>query len=96
MHHVPWSMHEEFLTYAGKSLKPNGYIVLKDWRKNNSPIHYLCYLLDLYITGDKVKHKTTEQFRDMIYKLFGKQSIILESTVRPWKNNIVFLIKISS
>lgn len=96
MHHVPWSMHEEFLTYAGKSLKPNGYIVLKDWRKNNSPIHYLCYLFERYITGDKVKYKTTKQFRDMIYKLFGKQSIILESTVRPWKNNIVFLIKISS
>jgi 2-polyprenyl-6-hydroxyphenyl methylase/3-demethylubiquinone-9 3-methyltransferase len=85
-------MHEELLKNAGKTLKPGGYLVLKDWERNKTPIHGLCYFADRYITGDRVKYKTADEFRKMIRDIFGENSIKAEERVSPWSNNIAFLV----
>jgi 2-polyprenyl-6-hydroxyphenyl methylase/3-demethylubiquinone-9 3-methyltransferase len=94
MHHVPWDMHKELLTDAGKALKPGGYLVLKDWERSATPIHLLCYLTDRYITGDRVQHKTADEFRVFIRDVFGANCIKDETRIRPWSNNIAFLVQV--
>jgi 2-polyprenyl-3-methyl-5-hydroxy-6-metoxy-1,4-benzoquinol methylase len=92
MHHVPWTMHEDLLRDAGKTLRQGGYLILKDWERSSTPIHALCYFCDRYITGDLVRYKTTDEFRELIKSIFGENSIQSETKIRPWTNNIVFLI----
>jgi 2-polyprenyl-3-methyl-5-hydroxy-6-metoxy-1,4-benzoquinol methylase len=94
MHHIPWEMHKDFLIDAGKALKPGGYLILKDWEYSSTPIHLLCYLADRYITGDKVRHKTADQFRVLIEEVFGINCIKAEKRIRPWSNNITFLVQV--
>jgi 2-polyprenyl-6-hydroxyphenyl methylase/3-demethylubiquinone-9 3-methyltransferase len=93
IHHVPWNMHREFLSDAGQALKPGGYLILKDWERSSTPIHLLAYFLDRYITGDKVRYKTTDEFRMLLEDVFGANCIKAEKRIRPWSNNIAFLVK---
>ena len=93
MHHIPWELHKEILTDASKALKPGGYLVLKDWERNASPIHLLCYILDRYITGDNVRYKTAYELRELLKTVFGINNIKAEARIRPWSNNIAFLVQ---
>lgn len=94
MHHVPWEMHKKLLTDARKALRPGGYLVLKDWELRATPIHLLCYLTDRYITGDRVQHKTGDEFRVLIRDVFGANCIKDETRIRPWLNNVAFLVQV--
>lgn len=94
IHHVAPRMHKEFLADARKALKPGGYLVLKDWERSPMPIHALCYLLDRYITQDRVQYGTAAEFRDIINAVFGSGHISHEARIRPWSNNIVFFIRV--
>jgi hypothetical protein len=69
-------------------------LVLKDWERSATPIHLLAYLLDRYITGDDVHYKTANEFRDLIIDVFGATSIKDETRIRPWSNNIAFLVQV--
>ncbi len=94
MHHVPWEMHSELLSDAKTVLKPGGYLVLKDWERKATPIHLLCYCCDRYITGDRVRYKTANELRSLIQEVFGENSIRAEKRIRPWSNNITFLVQV--
>ena len=96
MHHIPWQMHQEILINARKVVKLGGYIVLKDWERTPTPIHLLCYLFDRYITGDLVRYKTAAELRNLIEDVFGSNCIQAEKRIRPWSNNIAFLILLQS
>ena len=93
MHHIPWDLHVEILQNAAKALKSGGHLVLKDWNRNYSPIYFLCYFMDRYITGDLVRYKTTQEFRELLRSTFGTDCIKAEAAIRPWSNNIAFLVK---
>jgi len=94
MHHIPWELHEEILSDARETLKPGGYLVLKDWERNVSLIHLLCYLLDRYIAGDHVRYKTANEFRELLKRIYGIKCIKAEARIRPWSNNFVFLVQL--
>ena len=94
MHHVPPEMHKDLLIDAKQALKPGGLLVLKDWERTKTPIHWLCYFLDRYITGDRVHYNTASEWRKKIQNLFGKNSIKAEKRIGPWSNNIAFLIQV--
>ena len=93
LHHVPWDMHQGLLTTASSLLADDGVFVLKDWENRRNPINLLSYLLERYVTGDKVRYKTQLQFQQLIDSVFGKGSIQKESRIKPWMNNILFIIK---
>jgi 2-polyprenyl-3-methyl-5-hydroxy-6-metoxy-1,4-benzoquinol methylase len=93
MHHIPWELHKEILTDAAITLKPGGHLVLKDWERNASPIHFLCYFLDRYVTGDHVRYKTTNELRELLEVVFNVNCIKAETRIRPWSNNIAFLVQ---
>lgn len=94
MHHVPSEMHQDLLIDAKQALKPGGLLVLKDWERTKTPIHYLCYFLDRYITGDRVRYKTAREWQKQIRDIFGKDAIKAEKRIGPWSNNIAFLIQV--
>lgn len=94
MHHIPWELHKEILTDAGKTLKPGGYLVLKDWDRNRTPIHFLCHFADRFITGDHVQYKSADELRELITEVFGANCIKVESRIHPHVNNIAFLVQV--
>ena len=93
MHHIPWDMHEPILEYVKSALKSGGHLILKDWNRNYSPIYFICYFMDRFITGDRVRYKTALELQDLLRSIFGVESIKSEATIRPWSNNIAFLIQ---
>lgn len=93
MHHVPWEMHAKLLTHARQALRPGGRLVLKDWERRTSLIHWACYLSDRYLTGDRIRYGTAAYFRDLIEQVFGPSRIEHESDVPPWRNNIAFCVR---
>lgn len=93
MHHIPWEHHKEILMDARKALKPGGYLVLKDWERNTTVIHLLCYLSERYITGDHVRYKTADELRALIEETFGTNCIKAETRIKPRANNIAFLVQ---
>jgi len=93
MHHIPWEFHDEIMIEAKKVLKPGAYLVLKDWERRATFIHLLCYLSDRYITGDRIRYKSADEFRELIKNAFGENCIKAEARIRPWSHNIAFLVK---
>ena len=93
MHHIPWELHTDILTDAKKTLKPGGYLVLKDWERSATPIHFLCHFADRYITGDTVKYKSADELQELIESVFGTDSIKAKNSIQPWSNNIAFLVQ---
>jgi len=92
LHHVPWKMHSTLLNTGKSLLSKNGLFVVKDWENRANPINSLSYLLERYITGDKVRYKTQLQFQALIEDVFGLNTIKCEHRISPWKNNILFVI----
>ena len=94
MHHLAWEMHSEFLNVSRSTLRPGGGFVLKDWEKTKSPICLLGYLSDRYITGDRIRYGTADDFRKLIHEVLGTESIQREERFRPWSNNLAFFCRV--
>ena len=82
-----------FLENAKKTLRKGGCLMLKDWVRTPTPIHWMAWFSDRFITGDKVFYYTDIGLRDMIRGVFGRDSIRYEARIRPWQNNIMFVIR---
>lgn len=92
LHHVPWEIHESLLSQAATMMANGGVFIVKDWENRPNPINWISYLLERYITGDKVKYKTEKQWLDLIERVFGVNKIKHEKRIRPWINNIMFVV----
>jgi 2-polyprenyl-6-hydroxyphenyl methylase/3-demethylubiquinone-9 3-methyltransferase len=92
IHHVPVELRQGILDSIAATIAPQGLFVFKDWEKNNSPIHALCYLSDRWLTGDRIHYLSREEFRQRLAHSFGEAAIVDEARVGPWWNNIAFLI----
>lgn len=93
LHHIAPEMHREFFNDTGKTLKNGGFFLLKDWAQSKTPIHFFSYLMERYVTGDKVHYLSIDELRCLIREVFGENSILKEASIPPWKNNIAFLVK---
>src|SRR5271157_441838 len=93
MHHIPWEFHKEIMIDSKKVLKPGGYLVLKDWERRPALIHWLCFISDRFITGDHIRYKSADEFRELIKSAFGENCIKAETRIRPWSHNIAFLVR---
>jgi 2-polyprenyl-6-hydroxyphenyl methylase/3-demethylubiquinone-9 3-methyltransferase len=93
VHHVPWEMHTEFLREAFRLLCPDGTLVLKDWERRGNLIHALGYFSDRFLTGDRVRYRTSAEFRELIDAAVGKERIVREDRIPPWRNNLAFTLR---
>lgn len=93
LHHIAPEMRREFLSDAQKTLKNGGIFLMKDWRRNKTPIHFFSCFMERYITGDSVHYLSMDELRCLIRDIFGEDSILDEAVIPLWNNNIAFLVK---
>jgi 2-polyprenyl-6-hydroxyphenyl methylase/3-demethylubiquinone-9 3-methyltransferase len=94
IHHVPpGSSRQSILETIRFLLADDGYLAFKEWERTPTPIHWLGYLSDRWITGDRISYMNGEEIRTQLRDTFGPGSIRAEARVRPWRNNISFLVR---
>jgi SAM-dependent methyltransferase len=94
MHHVPpGSLRQSILETVKSLLAGDGHLAFKEWERTSTPIHWLGYFSDRWITGDRISYMDGEEIRTRLRDVFGSDSIRAESRVRPWRNNISLLVR---
>jgi 2-polyprenyl-6-hydroxyphenyl methylase/3-demethylubiquinone-9 3-methyltransferase len=93
IHHVPWEMHIEFVRALVGTVRPGGLVILKDWERRSNVIHAVAHFADARITGDTVRYRTGDEFRELFDAALGPGHVVREQRVPPWPNNLAFLIR---
>jgi 2-polyprenyl-3-methyl-5-hydroxy-6-metoxy-1,4-benzoquinol methylase len=93
LHHVPHELRQGILDSIRSVLAPGGAFVFKDWQRDFSPIHWLCYASDRWITGDRISYMTRTEMRHHLALSFGEAALVAETRVKPWWNNIATLVR---
>jgi 2-polyprenyl-6-hydroxyphenyl methylase/3-demethylubiquinone-9 3-methyltransferase len=93
LHHVPPPERAGFLTLATRALKPDGFLVLKEWTRSATLMHLLCFLSDRFVTGDRVRYHSARELRELLEGSLGNGSITAEALIKPRSNNLAFCIR---
>lgn len=93
LHHVPWDQHVALLRDAESLLRPGGAMVVKEWELLPNIGQMMAEFGDRILTGDDVRFGTTGYFRDLLTSVFGAESVQTETRVRPWRNNLMFIVR---
>lgn len=93
LHHVPVEFRQELLNAIRSVLAPNATFVFKDWQRSNTPIHWLCYASDRWVTGDRITFMTRNEMRERLIHTFGETALVGETRIAPWWNNIAIHIR---
>jgi 2-polyprenyl-6-hydroxyphenyl methylase/3-demethylubiquinone-9 3-methyltransferase len=93
MHHIPWHQHHEILRAAARALRANGVLVVKEWVRDGSGAYWLGYLSDRYITGDRIRYGTRDEWIQAFQDVFGMSSLRKEFSVAPWRCNRAFVLE---
>jgi 2-polyprenyl-3-methyl-5-hydroxy-6-metoxy-1,4-benzoquinol methylase len=93
LHHVPLELRQGLLDAVRTALAPKGTFVFKDWQRNYTPIHWLCYASDRWLTGDRISYMTRSEMRERLALTFGEDALVGEARVGPWWNNIATLVR---
>lgn len=93
LHHVPLQLRQELLDAIRVVLAPGGTFVFKDWQRNHTPIHWLCYASDRWLTGDRINYMTRNEMRERLTRTCGEAALVGEARIGPWWNNIAILVR---
>jgi 2-polyprenyl-6-hydroxyphenyl methylase/3-demethylubiquinone-9 3-methyltransferase len=96
LHHVPTSERELLLRDAGRLVRPGGALVVKDWERFPNLGHVLAEFSDRVLTGDDVSYGSAGEFRQLLEESFGPQSVYDQTRLPPWRNNLAFLVRLST
>jgi 2-polyprenyl-3-methyl-5-hydroxy-6-metoxy-1,4-benzoquinol methylase len=94
IHHVPpGTARQSILETIKFLLAGDGHFAFKDWERTRTPIHWLGYFSDRWITGDRISYMSGEEIRAVLKEVFGSGSLRAEARVPPWRNNISLLVR---
>jgi SAM-dependent methyltransferase len=93
LHHVPLPIRSDLLRAAKAALASGGVFAFKEWERTWSPIHAFGYASDRWITGDPVRYMKAGEMREHLSGIFGERAIASEARIKPWRNNIAFLVR---
>jgi SAM-dependent methyltransferase len=93
LHHVPAHARLPLLEAMRARLAPGGNFIFKDWERSNTPIHWLCYASDRWLTGDRIAYMTREEMRQLLAAAFGQVSLVAETRVSPRWNNLAIRVR---
>lgn len=93
LHHVPVGIRRELLDAIRTTLAPGGALIIKEWERTRSPIYWLCYASDRWLTGDSISYLTRDELRAQLAGSFGDKAIAAEARCAPWPNNIAALVQ---
>ena len=71
------------LLAIGRAMAPNGSLAVKEWIVSSSPIYWLAWFADRYLTGDDVQFFTPQSIQALLIGAFGSNAIRGEAMVRP-------------
>lgn len=95
LHHVPAALRPGILCASRSLLAPGGSLILKDWVRRPTPVHAAVYIADAVIGGDRgVAYMTADDQRRLIADSFGDHAVLAERSVRPWRQNLAFHVKL--
>jgi 2-polyprenyl-3-methyl-5-hydroxy-6-metoxy-1,4-benzoquinol methylase len=93
VHHVPPLERQPLLSAIGRTMVAGASLAVKDWIVSTTPIHWLCNFSDRYLTRDDVQFCTAASARALLIDAFGRGAIRQEALVRPWSNNVAYLVR---
>ncbi len=93
LHHVPESAPPVAARRDSTTLAPGGVLVFKDWERTGTPIHWLCYASDRWITGDRIAYMTRDEMRARLSRSFGEAALVAEARTAPRPNNVATLVR---
>jgi 2-polyprenyl-6-hydroxyphenyl methylase/3-demethylubiquinone-9 3-methyltransferase len=96
LHHVPPPNRTPFLSMAGSAVCEGGALVLKEWARSSSPVHWVSYFCDRYITGDRVHFENVPVLTDAARSTLPEGELEAFWRNGPWANNVSFLVRAPS
>ena len=93
LHPVPVEFRPGLLDAIRTTLALGGVLVFKDWERSFTPIHWICYASDRWLTGDRIVYMTRDEMRERLARSFGEAALVAEARVAPWWNNIAILVR---
>lgn len=87
LHHVPRHLRVGFLGEVAACLAPGGELVIKEWARSHTPIHWLCHASDRWLTGDRVTFLTPEELFVLVARAVPALQPSGTGTLAPWGNN---------
>lgn len=94
LHHVPDAMRQPLLDAIRTLMAPGACLAFKEWERNGTPIYWLGYASDRWITGDRIQYMTRDEVRGRIAAAFGAEAMVDEARIAPWRNNIATLVRV--
>lgn len=93
LHHVPDAIRQQLLDSIRLLMAPGGNFIFKEWERTRTPIYWLCYLSDRWLTGDRIRYMRRDELRQRISISFGRHAAVSEERIRPWQNNLATLVR---
>ena len=93
LHHVPVAERPALLADAFTALARGGALVVKDWQASASPVHWLAFLSDRWVTGDRVRFTGPADLCRLISTVAPGAVVERELRLRPWRNNFALLVR---
>lgn len=87
LHHVPQNLRESFVGDIARCVAPGGQLLIKEWARTPSPIHWLCYASDRWLTGDRIAYMTPGELRELVGRVAPGLQRAGDGRVAPWTNN---------
>jgi len=93
IHHVPGNGRSPLLSAIKHAMAAGGSLVFKDWVASATPIHWLCFMSDRYLTGDNVSYCTVDGINTLLSGVFGSGAIRQVAALRRRRNNVMVLVQ---
>lgn len=93
IHHVPNEHRQELLNSCKRTMTNGAVLVFKDWEPSYTPIHWMAYLSDRWLTGDRIRYLRRSQMHELLIRTFGMEALVAEERILPWKNNLAILVR---
>ncbi|WP_426169855.1 class I SAM-dependent methyltransferase [Sandarakinorhabdus sp. DWP1-3-1] len=93
LHHVPDALRRPLLASIRTALAPDGSFLFKDWERTFTPIHWMSYLSDRWLTGDRIGYLGLAELRTILADSFGRSAVVAEARIGPWRNNFAALVR---
>jgi len=87
LHHVPAALQPRIILAAASMLRPAGRLVIKEWIRKPTPIYWLGYLSDRFITGDRIQYFSREQWIADATSCAPRLRLEREWSLKPWASN---------
>ena len=93
LHHVPKLQRSAILADAARALAPGGTLIVKEWARRPTPIHWLCYASDRWLTGDRIAYMRAAELRALLARSLPAATCDGEARLRPWRNNLTIALR---